>query len=135
MEHYFEERREAGENLSPERPLILSLQGAGKGDPGSIGEATRLSYHGIYCAVEKIGNLAGLPDLHPHLFHHTYATELLLMGVNPTHARRLTGHKSEQAFRRYTLRGEQEAAIAAFYQATLAVSAEQRGQTVEPEDH
>jgi integrase/recombinase XerD len=103
VERYLEERRQAGENLSPERPLILSLQGTRKGDPGGISEATRLSYHGIYCAVEKIGKLAGLPNLHPHLFRHTYATDLLLMGVDPAHARRLTG--------------EQQAAIAAFYRA------------------
>jgi integrase/recombinase XerD len=106
---YLEERRSTGETLSPDRPLILSVQGARKGE--------RLSYHGIYFVVEKIGNLAGLPDLHPHLFRHTYATDLLLMGVDPAHARRLTGHKSEQAFQRYTLRGEQQAAIEAFYRA------------------
>nr|WP_199755764.1 tyrosine-type recombinase/integrase [Chroococcidiopsis cubana] len=59
-----------------------------------------------------------------HSFRHTYSTELLLMGVDPTHARKLTGHQSEKAFRRYTLRGEQEAAItslssvnAAYYRA------------------
>ena len=76
-----------------------------------------MSYHGIYFAVEKIGELAKLPELHPHPFRHTYGTELLLQGVDPTHARRLMGHKSEQAFKRYTLRSEQEAAIAACYRA------------------
>jgi hypothetical protein len=40
------------------------------------------------------------------------ADEMLL--VDPTHARKLTGHQSEKAFRRYTLRSEQEAAIAAW---------------------
>ncbi|MCU0569417.1 MAG: tyrosine-type recombinase/integrase [Oculatellaceae cyanobacterium Prado106] len=109
LEQYLQERREDREGLSGDRPLILSMQGPRKGD--------RLSYHGIYFVVEKIGAIAGLPDLHPHLFRHTYATELLLMGVDPAHARRLTGHRSEQAFRRYTLRGEQEAAIAAYYRA------------------
>jgi integrase/recombinase XerD len=109
VEEYLEERRSAGEAMTADRPLILSVQGARKGE--------RLSYHGIYFVVEKIGTLAELPDLHPHLFRHTYATELLLMGVDPAHARRLTGHKSEQAFRRYTLRGEQQAAIEAFYRA------------------
>jgi integrase/recombinase XerD len=109
VEQYLAERQSEGESLTADRPLILSVQGARKGE--------RLSYHGIYFVVEKIGNLAGLVDLHPHLFRHTYATELLLMGVDPAHARRLTGHKSEQAFRRYTLRGEQQAAIEAFYRA------------------
>ena len=75
----------------------------------------RLSYHGIYFAVERIGELVGIPDLHPHQFRHSYATNLLLQGLDPIHAKRLIGHQSEKAFRRYTLRSEQEAAIAAYY--------------------
>jgi len=46
-----------------------------------------------------------------------YATNLLFQGLDPSHAKRLTGHQSEKAFRRYTLRSEQEAAIAAYYRA------------------
>jgi integrase/recombinase XerD len=80
-------------------------------------EGDRLSYHGIYFAVERIGELAGLPDLHPHQFRHTGATELLRMGMDPAHARLLTGHTDERSFRRYTLAVEQEAAIKAFYRA------------------
>lgn len=76
-----------------------------------------MSNGGIYFAIEKIGELAEIPQLHPHSFRHTYSTELLLMGVDQTHARKLTGHQSEKAFRRYTLRGEQEAAITAYYRA------------------
>ena len=76
-----------------------------------------MSYHSIYFAIEKIGELAEILQLHPHSFRHTYSTELLLMGVDPTHARKLTGHQSEKAFRRYTLRGEQSSAIAAYYRA------------------
>ncbi|WP_375506663.1 hypothetical protein [uncultured Nostoc sp.] len=41
----------------------------------------------------------------------------MLLGINPTHARKLTGHRSDRAFRRHTLRGEQQAAIAAYYRA------------------
>ncbi|MDZ8263791.1 hypothetical protein [Nostoc sp. ChiQUE01b] len=33
------------------------------------------------------------------------------------HERKLTGHQSDEAFRRYTLRSEQQAAIAAYYRA------------------
>ena len=42
------------------------------------------------------------------------------MGVDPTHARKLTGHQSEKAFRRYTLRDEQEAAITSLSSANAA---------------
>jgi integrase/recombinase XerD len=55
-----------------------------------------------------------LADLHPHNFRHTYATQLLLRGLDPAHARKLTGHQSQQVFMRYTQRAEQQAAIEAF---------------------
>lgn len=107
LQHYLAWRQEGGEILNGDRPLILSHHVVRRGE--------RLSYHGIYFAVEKIGELAEIPDLHPHTFRHTYATELLLNGLDPTHARKLTGHKNELAFKRYTLRSEQEAAISAYY--------------------
>ncbi|OUL29665.1 integrase [Nostoc sp. RF31YmG] len=106
---YLHWREQQGEVLTSLSPLMISHH------PSYLGE--RLSYHGIYFAVEKIGELASIEDLHPHQFRHTYATDLLLLGVDPTHARKLTGHTSEKAFRRYTLRSEQEAAISAYYRA------------------
>lgn len=107
LQHYLAWRTEQREVLTGDRPLILSHH--------VVRQGQRLSYHGIYFAIEKIGELAEIPDLHPHAFRHCYATELLLQGLDPTHARKLTGHKNELAFKRYTLRSEQEAAIAAYY--------------------
>ncbi|MBV8885400.1 MAG: tyrosine-type recombinase/integrase [Chroococcidiopsidaceae cyanobacterium CP_BM_RX_35] len=107
VKDYLQWRELQGEVLMSDRPLILSHHNGCRGE--------RLSYHGIYFAVERIGELAGIPDLHPHQFRHSYATNLLLQGLDPSHAKRLTGHQSEKAFRRYTLRSEQEAAIAAYY--------------------
>ncbi|NJM74096.1 MAG: site-specific integrase [Scytonema sp. RU_4_4] len=109
LQNYLSWRENGGEKMMSSSPLIVSHHNSCKGE--------RLSYHGIYFAIDKIGELAGIPELHPHQFRHTYATELLLLGVDPTHAKRLTGHQSEKAFRRYTLRSEQEAAIAAYYRA------------------
>jgi integrase/recombinase XerD len=110
---YLAERRSTGEAMGGEllenSPMLLSHHHAHQGK--------RLTYHGIYYATERIGNWAELPDLHPHQFRHTYASELLAQGVDPMHAKRLTGHRSDQAFKRYVLRSEQEAAIAAFYRA------------------
>ena len=57
IQTYLDWRRSQGEALAPERPLILSHHQGWEGE--------RLSYHGIYFAVERIGELAGLPDLHP----------------------------------------------------------------------
>ncbi|WP_317110919.1 tyrosine-type recombinase/integrase [Chroococcidiopsis sp. SAG 2025] len=102
-------RKTRREEITSDRPLILSQH--------ATRSCERLSDRGIYFAIEKIGELAEISQLHPHSFRHTYSTELLLMGVDPTHARKLTGHQSEKAFRRYTLRGEQSSAIAAYYRA------------------
>jgi integrase/recombinase XerD len=55
-----------------------------------------------------------LEGIHPHQSRHTYATQLLFSGLDPAHARKLTGHQSQQVFKRYTERAEQDAAIAAF---------------------
>ncbi len=107
IEAYLEWRRSEGEELSYDRPLLLSHHVTRRGE--------RLTYHGVYFAVEKIGELAELKNLHPHLFRHTYLTELLLDEIDPSHARRLGGIESESVFRRYTLRAEQEAAINAFF--------------------
>jgi integrase/recombinase XerD len=109
VQAYLDWRQAGGECLSEERPLLLSHHQGRRSE--------RLSYHGLYYAIERLGELAGLPNLHPHQFRHTYATVLLLQGVDPMHAKRLTGHRSERAFKRYTLRSEQDAAIAAFYRA------------------
>ncbi len=106
---YLQLREQQGEVLTSLNPLMISHHASYKGE--------RLRYHGIYFAIEKIGEIAGIEDLHPHAFRHTYATDLVLLGIDPTHARKLTGHRSDKAFRRYTLRGEQQAAIAAYYRA------------------
>ncbi|NJR57295.1 MAG: tyrosine-type recombinase/integrase, partial [Acaryochloris sp. CRU_2_0] len=116
VQDYLDWRQKQGEGLSPASPLILSHHQGWEGQ--------RLSYHGIYFAVEAIGRMAGLPDLHPHQFRHTSATEYLRMGLDPAHARRLTGHTDERSFRRYTVAAEQEAAIAAYYRAQEAGQAE-----------
>ncbi|MCY6493893.1 tyrosine-type recombinase/integrase [Leptolyngbya sp. GGD] len=107
IDSYLNWRRSQGEELSCDRPLLLSHHVTRRGE--------RLTYHGIYFAIEKIGELAEIQNLHPHLFRHTYLTELLLDDIDPTHARRLGGIESESVFRRYTLRAEQEAAINAFF--------------------
>lgn len=107
IEAYLEWRRNEGEELGHDRPLLLSHHVTRRGE--------RLTYHGVYFAIEKIGELAELENLHPHLFRHTYLTELLLDNIDPSHARRLGGIESETVFRRYTLRAEQEAAINAFF--------------------
>ena len=113
---YLRSRTLQGEELMDSSPLLISYHNLHKG-VAKGGRSHRLSYHGIYFAVEKIGEIAGIKNLHPHAFRQTYTTSLLLLGVDPTHVRQLTGHQSEKGFRRYTQISQQTTAISAYYQA------------------
>lgn len=108
---YLQERQQQGELLTPTSPLFLSMH------PNPAWKEQRLSYHGVYLVVEKVGAYAEISTLHPHRFRHTYATNLLRSGVDPTYAKILTGHKDERSFRRYVKAVEQEEAIKAYYRA------------------
>jgi integrase/recombinase XerD len=55
--------------------------------------------------------------VHPHQLRHTFATRLVLMGIDSYLARKLTRHESESAFRRYSEYGRGVAAEAAYRQA------------------
>lgn len=77
-------------------PLFLSAARNSKGQ--------RLSYWGIYQVIEQLGNLAGVEGCHPHRLRHTFATKLVLKGMDTMLARQLTRHKSESSFARYSQR-------------------------------
>lgn len=107
LDKYLEWRQLKGEVLHPHQPLFVSHSRRNKGE--------RLSYDGIRKLVEAISQKTGL-DLHAHQFRHTFATNLVLKGMNPYHVMTLTRHKSVQSFRRYTKAADQAAAEAAFYE-------------------
>lgn len=107
---YLKERRHLGERYAKHRPLFLSQSPVpGKGE--------RLGYQGIYYTIKELGELAGIANLTPHRLRHTYATKLLLSGIDSLHARTLTRHKSEANFKRYAKRALASAAERAFYEA------------------
>lgn len=107
---YLKERRRLGERYAKHRPLFLSQSPVpGKGE--------RLGYQGIYYTIKRLGQLAGIANLTPHRLRHTYATKLLLKGIDSLHARTLTRHKSEANFKRYAKRALSAAAERAFYEA------------------
>ena len=91
-------RLEQHEVLEPGSPLFLSHD---RRNPGK-----RLGYQGIYHFVRfRLGQAIGVaPDgldhLTPHRFRHTFASELLALGVDSLLARSLTG-QSEKVFERY----------------------------------
>jgi integrase/recombinase XerD len=98
------------EILTDEDPLFLSY------DFRSPGQ--RLGYQGIYYFTKvKLGEATGIRDLTPHRFRHTYATELVELGIDTFLARSLTGHKSERVFERYVKGRRMAAAEEAFFRA------------------
>lgn len=64
----------------------------------------------------ELKQILTLLNVHPHQLRHTFATGLLLRGVESLHARTLTRHKSEASFKRYAKRALGAAAERAFYQ-------------------
>jgi integrase/recombinase XerD len=64
----------------------------------------------------ELKQILTLVSVHPHQLRHTFATGLLLRGVESLHARTLTRHKSEASFKRYAKRALGAAAERAFYQ-------------------
>jgi integrase/recombinase XerD len=100
--------RQQQEALSSDRPLFVSYSRRSQGQ--------RLSYWGIRNVVDRIAKAANIP-LHTHRFRHTFATDLVLKGMNVNHIMTLTRHKSLQSFRRYTKPTDPLTAEQAFYQA------------------
>lgn len=107
---YLERRRSQQEELTDDSPLFLSY------DFRSGGQ--RLGYQGIYYFTRaRLGTATGIPDLTPHRFRHTYASELVELGIDSLLARSLTGHKSEKVFERYVKGRRLAAAEDAFFRA------------------
>lgn len=107
LDAYLKWRQIKGDVFQPSTPLFVSHSRRNKGE--------RLSYDGIRKVVKLIERKTGF-DLHAHQFRHTFATNLVLKGMNPYHVMTLTRHKSVQSFRRYTKAADQAAAEAAFYE-------------------
>lgn len=105
LEGYLQWREAAGEVLAPECPLFVSYSRRNGGQ--------RLCYDGIRKVMATLSQQMGIA-FHAHLFRHTFATNLVLQGMNPYHVMTLTRHRSVQNFRRYTKAADQQAAEAAF---------------------
>lgn len=66
-----------------------------------LGKQGRLTSTGIGQLVRRRGREAGLPNLHPHLFRHTYAHTMLADGMLEGDLMRLAGWRSRQMLARY----------------------------------
>ena len=60
-----------------------------------------LSYWGLYSALQRRGDLAGIPDMHPHRLRHTGAVRWLSKGGSPTGLMAVAGWTSLDMLRRY----------------------------------
>jgi integrase/recombinase XerD len=111
LEAYLEWRRQQGGmfELVMESPLFLAQ------DPKSAGQ--RLGYQGLHRMVKKLGKLAGVEDINPHRFRHTFGTEVTRRGVDPLFGKELMGIKSDRVFQRYTKGVFKQAAAEAYLKA------------------
>lgn len=111
LEAYLEGRRQQGGVFEPlpERPMFLAQ------DPKSAGQ--RLGYKGLHRMVKKLGTIAGVEDMHPHRFRHTFGTEVTRRGVDPLFGKELMGIKSDKVFQRYTKGVFKQAAAEAYLKA------------------
>ncbi len=66
-----------------------------------IGQRGRLTDTGVEQLVKRRAKEAGLTGVHPHLFRHTYAHEMLSAGMQEGDLMRLAGWKSRQMLSRY----------------------------------
>lgn len=111
LQAYLEWRRQQGGMFEPllESPLFLCQ------DPKNVGQ--RLGYKGLHKMVRKLGAVAGVEDIKPHRFRHTFGTEVTRRGVDPLFGKELMGIKSDRVFQRYTKGVFKQAAAQAYLQA------------------
>jgi integrase/recombinase XerD len=105
LQQYRQWREDKGDILTDESPLFASHSNRNQGQ--------RMGYHAIQKLMKGISATVGF-DFHAHQFRHTFATNLVLKGMNPYHVMTLTRHKSPQTFRRYTKAADELAAEKAF---------------------
>ncbi|HEY9747221.1 MAG TPA: tyrosine-type recombinase/integrase [Allocoleopsis sp.] len=111
LEAYLEWRRQQAGVFEPvmESPIFLAQ------DPKIAGQ--RLGYQGLHRMVKKLGQLAGVEDINPHRFRHTFGTEVTRRGVDPLFGKELMGIKSDRVFQRYTKGVFKQAAAEAYLKA------------------
>ena len=79
-----------------------------------LGKRGRLTETGVEQAIKRRGREAGLPDIHPHQFRHTYAHQWLAAGGTEGDLMRLAGWKSRQMLARYGASAADERAREAY---------------------
>lgn len=89
---YLLERTEKDGNPDPTAPLFASDRG------GYLRPMTRGS---LLALLKRAGDRAGVPNVHPHRFRHTFAIEYLRNGGDIYTLQSILGHSSLEMVRRY----------------------------------
>jgi integrase/recombinase XerD len=136
LDTYLDWRKGQGESLSADTPLFINYSRNPK-----VREK-RLSYDGMYSVIRQLGQtainlvleqvpekpevfeiadlvgweVAALAEVHPHQLRHTFASNLVLDGMDTYLAMALTRHRSISAFKRYSNRAREKQAERAFRQ-------------------
>ncbi|MBW4441994.1 MAG: tyrosine-type recombinase/integrase [Plectolyngbya sp. WJT66-NPBG17] len=105
-------REQLGRPLEADDPMFLSYSNRTKS------QKQRLTYWGIRELMRSIKEQTGI-DLHSHRGRHTYATNLLIKyGLGEGEAMKLTRHRDQRSFKRYTNKKEIYAAQVAILRAS-----------------
>jgi integrase/recombinase XerD len=107
LDLYLEWRKEQGYSIDPSSSVFISESNRNRGKG--------LSYDGVYKIIKEFEKATNV-SIHPHRFRHTFATNMMVQGMNPFHVMTMTRHRSTASFRRYTKAADQAAAESAFYQ-------------------
>jgi site-specific recombinase XerD len=79
-----------------------------------LGRKGRLTDNGILQMVRRRGRDAGIDQLHPHLFRHSFADSMLRLGMQEGDLMRLGGWRSRGMLQRYGAGAADERAAAAY---------------------
>lgn len=102
------------ERKVPVNALLMGLLGDWLGLRGGISgalfinltTAKPLTTQAIYSMLERRGKIAGISELSPHDFRHTFISNLFDAGVDISTIADLVGHESVETTRRYDRRDE-----------------------------
>lgn len=84
-----------------------------------LGAKGPLTDSGLYQLLERRGRAAGVDNVHPHRFRHTWSHEFRLAGGNDSDLQQLGGWSTPTMLRRYGQSAAQERAIEAAHRLSL----------------